>query len=89
MTQHFHNTFIILLYFILTCKELTVQQFRKYCDDNKMSKYFHTKKKKKNVMSMTFSQQIISNRLLLIVIGGQKSNFIGKFKLEPITIYHK
>ena len=45
MTQHFHNTFIILLYFILTCKELTVQQFRKYCDDNKMSKYFHTKKK--------------------------------------------
>ena len=45
MTQHFHNTFIILLYFILNCKELTVQQFRKYCDDNKMSKYFHTKKK--------------------------------------------
>jgi len=37
MTQHFHNSFIILLYFILTCKELTVQQFRKYCNDNKMS----------------------------------------------------
>ena len=27
MMQHFHNTFIILLYFILTYKELTVQQF--------------------------------------------------------------
>ena len=27
MTQHFHNTFIIFLYFILTCKELTAQQF--------------------------------------------------------------
>ena len=26
MTQHFHNTFIILLYFILTCKELIAQQ---------------------------------------------------------------
>ena len=37
---------------------------------------------------MTFSQQIISNRLLQVVIGGQKSNFIGRFKFEPITIYH-
>ena len=37
---------------------------------------------------MTFSQQIISNRLLQVVIGGQKSSFIGKFKLELITIYH-
>jgi len=26
MTQYFHNTFIILLYFILTYKELTSQQ---------------------------------------------------------------
>ena len=33
---------------------------------------------------MTFSQQIISSRLLQ-VIGGQKSSFICKFKLEPIT----
>ena len=31
---------------------------------------------------MTFSQQIISSRLLQVVIGGQKSNFIGKFKNE-------
>ena len=37
MAQYFHNTFIILLYFILTGKKLTPQQFLKYCDDNKMS----------------------------------------------------
>ena len=37
---------------------------------------------------MIFSQQIISSRLLQIVIGGQKSSFIGKFKLEPIIINH-
>ena len=32
--------------------------------------------------------QIISSRLLQVVIGRQKSYFISKFKLEPITIYH-
>ena len=37
---------------------------------------------------MTFLQQIISSRLLQVVIGGQKSCFIDKFKLEPITIYY-
>ena len=37
---------------------------------------------------MTFSQQIISSSLLQVVINGQKSSFIGKFKLEPIIIYH-
>ena len=37
---------------------------------------------------MTFSQQIINSRLLQVIIGGQKNSFIGKFKLEPITIYH-
>ena len=37
---------------------------------------------------MTFSQQIINSRLLQVVIGGKKSGFISKFKLEPITIYH-
>ena len=36
---------------------------------------------------MTFSQQIINSRLLQVVIGGQKNSFIGKLKLEPITIY--
>ena len=39
-------------------------------------------------MFTTFSQQIINNMLLWIVNGEQKSNFIGKFKLEVlITIY--
>ena len=33
-------------------------------------------------MSTTFSLQIISNRLLRVVIGEQKINFIGKVKLE-------
>ena len=37
---------------------------------------------------MTFSQQIISSRLLQVAIGGQKSSFIDKFKLESIIIYH-
>ena len=37
---------------------------------------------------MTFSQQIISSRLLQVVIGEQKSSLIDKFKLEPITIDH-
>ena len=37
---------------------------------------------------MIFSQQIISNKLLQVVIGGQKSSFISKFKLETITVYH-
>ena len=78
MAQYFYNTFIILLYFILTCKELTAQQFWKYCDENKMSSHFH----KKNVMSTIFSQQIISSRLLHVVISRQKSCLIGKFKLE-------
>ena len=39
-------------------------------------------------MSIIFSQQIINRKLLQVVIGGQKNNFIGKFKLESITIYH-
>ena len=38
-------------------------------------------------MSETFSQQIISKRLLQVVIGGQKSCFISKVKLEQKTIY--
>ena len=33
-------------------------------------------------MSTTFSLQIISSRLLRVVIGKQKINFIGKVKLE-------
>ena len=37
---------------------------------------------------MKFSQQIIRSRLLQVIIDEQKSSFIGKFKLESITIYH-
>ena len=37
---------------------------------------------------MTFSQQIISSKLLQVVIDGQKNSFIGKFKLELIKIYY-
>ena len=33
-------------------------------------------------MSITFSQQIMSNGLLLVVMGGQKSNLSYRFKLE-------
>ena len=32
-----------------------------------------------------FSQQILSDKLLLAVINGEKSNFSGGFKLEPVT----
>ena len=39
-------------------------------------------------MSTTFSQQIISDGLLLVVMGRQKSNLSYKFKLEQITTYH-
>ena len=35
-------------------------------------------------MYTIFSQQILSDRLLLVVIGGQKSNLSYRFKLEPI-----
>ena len=34
------------------------------------------------------SQQIINDKLLLVVMGGEKSNLSCKFKLEPIKIYH-
>ena len=32
-----------------------------------------------------FSQQILSGRLLLAVIGGEKNNFSGGFNIEPVT----
>ena len=38
-------------------------------------------------MSIIFLQQIISSMLLWVVIGEQKSNFIGKFKYIYIYIY--
>ena len=39
-------------------------------------------------MSTIFSQQIISGKLLLVVIDGQKSNLCCEFKFELITTYH-
>ena len=35
----------------------------------------------------TFSQQIVSSMLLLVVMSDQKSNLSYGFKLEPITTY--
>ena len=43
---------------------------------------------KRNAMFTTFSQQIINDRLLLVVMGGQKSNLSCRFKLELITTNH-
>ena len=39
-------------------------------------------------MSTTFLQQILSDKLLLVIIVGQKSNFSVKFKFKPITTNH-
>ena len=39
-------------------------------------------------MSTTFSQQILSGGLLLVIMSGQKSNLSYRFKLELITTYH-
>ena len=38
-----------------------------------------------NTIFTIFSQQILSVRLLLAVISGEKSKFSGGFKLEPLT----
>ena len=42
----------------------------------------------KNAMSTIFSQQILSNKLLLIVTNWYKSNLSYEFKLEQITTFH-
>ena len=40
-------------------------------------------------MFITFSQQILYGRLLLVVTSGKKkSNLSCEFKLEPITTYY-
>ena len=36
----------------------------------------------------TLSQQILSSKLLLVIMGGKKSNLNCEFKLEPITTFH-
>ena len=42
----------------------------------------------RNAIFTIFSQQILSGRLLLFVISGQKSNLSCEFKLKLITTYH-
>ena len=32
-----------------------------------------------------FSQQILSDTLLLAIIGEEKNNFNGRFNIEPVT----
>ena len=44
--------------------------------------------KREKCYTTTLSQQILSDRLLLAVFGGQKSNFSDGFKLKPVTTYH-
>ena len=39
-------------------------------------------------MFTTFSRQILGDKLLFFIIGGQKGNLNYKLKLEPITTYH-
>jgi len=39
-------------------------------------------------MLKTFSQQILSGKLLLVVIGRHKSNFNRSFKLKSTITYH-
>ena len=45
----------------------------------------HVQKRLRNDMFITFLQQILSGRLLLVVIVGQKSNLSVSFKFELIT----
>jgi len=40
----------------------------------------------RNIMFTTLSQQILNDRLLLVVTDGQKNNFSNGFKLKLITI---
>ena len=39
----------------------------------------------RNVMFITFSQQVLNIRLLLAIIDRQKHKFISEFKLEITT----
>ena len=41
-----------------------------------------------NTIVTIFLQQILSNKLLLTIMNGQKNNLSFRFKLELIIIYH-
>ena len=43
----------------------------------------------RNFTSTTFLQQILSDKFLLVVIEGKKSNFSISSRLEPVTTCHK
>ena len=51
-------------------------------------KYKKDFKIKRNSIFTTLSQQILCGRLLLTVMGEQKSNLICEFKLELIITFH-
>ena len=49
---------------------------------------------KTNVTSTTFSQQILGDKLLIVVTGRNKNNFSGRFNLKahnnlPLKIYYE
>jgi len=61
------------------------------CKTKKCITYIFPLKKSKEMLclySPILSQKILSDRLLLVVTGGQKSNLSYKFKLAPITTYY-
>ena len=42
----------------------------------------------RNATFIIFSQQILSNKLLLAITDGKNTNFSSAFKLELITTFH-
>ena len=79
-SQHFHNK----------SKKKKKKQLTTYNLLWKRCGYSSSHKEKCCVHNIftTLSQQIINDRLLLVVMDEQKSNLSCKFKLEPITINH-
>ena len=43
------------------------------------------REREREIRLQYFSEQILSVKLLMVAIGGQKNNFNGGFKLESIT----
>ena len=50
-----------------------------------MSNKNQEKKREREIRLQYFSEQILSVKLLMVAIGGQKNNFNDGFKLESIT----
>ena len=82
MTQHFHNTLIILLYFFFKLERIDNATVLKILWLHQDVLTFFTQK---NVMFMTFWQQIISSRLLQIVIGSNLNLQMKLLFCPPIT----